>query len=115
MKVKDRINFFSQIICWLLIWIKGSDGLQVGQLTHAGALLSRVSFDNNITMVNEYILIPLVLDESILKTCLDEYIMNIDQMRAKIMPRNEIIESIRKPANNKREIITSFLKNYKRK
>ena len=101
------------MIVWLLIWTAGiiragSDGLHVSQLTNAGALLSRVSYDNNITMVNEYVLIPIILDEAIVKTCLDDYILNLDQMRNKIMPRNYIIESIRKTANNKRKIINSF-------
>ena len=90
---------------WICIWTAeilctGSDSLYVGQLSHAWVLLFRVSYEN-ITMINEYVIVPIVLDESILKNCLDEYVLNLEKLSAKIMPRNIVIESIIKTANNK--------------
>ena len=74
--------------------VQGTSTLSVGKINFGGSIIAREDYNNNITMVTNSVIVPLILHESLLNESLDLFISNIEKLKAKIVHKNVILENI---------------------
>ena len=90
-----------------------SSTLSVGTINFGGSIIVNEGINNNVTMITDSIIVPLIFPEAKINESLDSFINNIEKLKTKILQKNKILENLGIIANKQRSIISSFLRNYK--